>query len=73
MISDDGAESMSTKQAVAALVCQAFALRLITQVYPHHHQIKLYRITRTLYEFTKRPSDIEIKNNGFTLSFKHRS
>jgi hypothetical protein len=29
---------MSTKQAVAALVRQAFALRLITQVYPHHHQ-----------------------------------
>ena len=44
MLSDDGAESMNTKQAVAALVRQAFALRLITQVYPHHHQIKLYRI-----------------------------
>ena len=29
---------MSTKQAVVALVRQAFALRLITQVYPHHDQ-----------------------------------
>jgi len=25
---------------------------------------------RTLYEFTKRPSDIKIKNNGLALSFK---
>jgi hypothetical protein len=44
MISDDGVESMNTKQAVAALVRQAFALRLITQFYPHHHQVTLCRI-----------------------------